>query len=297
MEKPQRVAYGEALLELAEKNENIVVLDADLAHATMTQKFKDQYPDRFFNFGIAEANMICCAAGMSHAGLIPIVSTFALFGAGRAYEPIRNTIAYANANVKLCLTHHGLNVGEDGGSHQSVEDINLMRAVPNMTILSPCDAYEAKKAVMASVEIEGPVYVRIARTPGEIVTTEETPFVPGKAIKLRDGKDVCIMATGLMVPVALKAADVLAKEGIQASVVNHHTIKPIDRDCILEENAVCKAVVTVEEHSVIGGLGSAVAEVIAGTPRCQVRYGWHSGCIWQIRKTTAFVSGFRAYVG
>ncbi|MDY4488252.1 MAG: transketolase C-terminal domain-containing protein [Candidatus Limivicinus sp.] len=264
--RAQRAAYAEALIELAEKNDKLVVLDADLAHATMTQKFKDVYPDRFYDFGIAEADMVCAAAGMAHCGLMPFVHTFALFGAGRAYEPIRNTVAYVNANVKFALTHHGLNVGEDGGSHQAVEDINLMRAVPNMTILAPCDAYEVKKAVFAAAEINGPVYIRIIRTPCEDVTTEDTEFTVGKAVRLSEGDDICLMATGTMVKVAVDAAELLRKEGYSVGVVNHSTIKPIDKECILEMNSRCRAIVTVEEHSIIGGLGSAVAEVIAGVP-------------------------------
>ena len=264
--RPQRVAYAEALIDLAAQNDKVVVLDADLAHATQTQKFKDVYPDRFYDFGIAEADMICAAAGMAHTGLMPFAHTFSLFGTGRAYEPIRNTIAYVNANVKIALTHNGLCVGEDGGSHQSVEDINLMRCVPNMTILCPCDCTEVRKAVFAAAEIDGPVYIRIIRTPVEDVTDENTEFVVGKAVKLADGDDVCIMATGTMVKVAMDAAEMLKAKGISAAVVDHHTIKPIDKEMILEMNSRCKAIVTVEEHSIIGGLGSAVAEVIAGVP-------------------------------
>lgn len=264
--KAQRVAYAEALIELAEKVDNLVVLDADLAHATMTQKFKEVYPERFYDFGIAEADMVCAAAGMAHSGLMPFVHTFALFGAGRAYEPIRNTVAYVNANVKFALTHHGLNVGEDGGSHQAVEDINLMRGIPNMTILSPCDSYEVKKAVFAAAEINGPVYIRIIRTPCEDVTTEETEFAVGKALCISEGEDICLMATGTMVKVAMDAADLLRKDGYSVGVVNHSTIKPIDGECILQMHGRYKALVTVEEHSIIGGLGSAVAEVIAGVP-------------------------------
>jgi len=240
------------------------VLDADLSHATMTSIFAAKYPERFFNFGLAEANMTCAAAGIAHSGLIPFASTFALFGAGRAYEQIRNSVAYVNANVKFGLSHSGLSVGEDGGSHQSIEDIALMRVVPNMTIFVPCDSMETKKAVFAAARIKGPVYIRVARPVVETFTTEATPFVPGKANVLRDGDDVCVIATGLMVKEALKAAEILAGKGLRASVVNMHTIKPFDNECVLKMAAKCGVIVSVEEHSVIGGLGSAVAEALAG---------------------------------
>ncbi|WP_101698263.1 transketolase family protein [Clostridium minihomine] len=262
--KSLRIAYGEALVELGAKNDKVVAMDADLAHATMSSIFMDKYPERFFNFGIAEANLVCAAAGFAHSGLMPFVSTFALFGAGRAYEQIRNSIAYVNANVKFGLSHSGLCVGEDGGSHQSIEDLALMRVLPNMTIFVPCDPIETKKAVFAAAEIDGPVYIRVARPVCDTITEESTPFIPGKANVMKDGSDVCLIATGLMVPEALKAAEQLAQEGISAAVVNMHTIKPIDSETILKMADKCGAIVTVEEHSIIGGLGSAVAEVLAG---------------------------------
>ena len=262
--KSLRIAYGEALAELGAENDKIVVLDADLSNATMTNRFSAVYPDRFFDFGIAEANMACAAAGFAHEGLIPFISTFALFGAGRAYEQIRNSIAYVNANVKFGFSHSGLCVGEDGGSHQSIEDIALMRVMPSMTIFVPCDAVEVRKAVRAAAAIEGPVYIRVARPVCECFTDESTPFVPGKANIMREGGDVAIIAMGLMVAEALKAADLLAAEGIRATVVNMHTVKPLDEDAVLSVAEKCGAVVTAEEHSVIGGLGSAVAEVLAG---------------------------------
>lgn len=264
MGKSLRVAYGEALVKLGAKNEKVVALDADLAHATMSATFAAAYPDRFYNMGIAEANMMCVAAGFAHTGYIPFASTFALFGSGRAYEQIRNSICYTNANVKFAFSHSGLSVGEDGGSHQSIEDIALMREMPNMTVFVPCDPKETEKAVMAAAEIDGPVYIRVARPVCEDITEEDTPFIPGKANIMRDGNDVCIITAGLMVPIALKAAEELEKEGISAAVVNMHTIKPIDTEIILEMNKKCKGIVTAEEHSVIGGLGSAVAEVLAG---------------------------------
>lgn len=208
--------------------------------------------------------MMCAAAGFAHTGYIPFASTFALFGSGRAYEQIRNSICYTNANVKFAFSHSGLSVGEDGGSHQSIEDIALMREMPNMTVFVPCDPKETEKAVMVAAEIDGPVYIRVARPVCEDITEEDTPFIPGKANIMRDGNDVCIITAGLMVPIALKAAEELEKEGISAAVVNMHTIKPIDTEIILEMNKKCKGIVTAEEHSVIGGLGSAVAEVLAG---------------------------------
>lgn len=262
--KSLRVAYGEALVELGTKNDKVVVMDADLAHATMTSTFAAKYPDRFFNFGIAEANMVCGAAGFAHSGFLPFVSTFALFGAGRAYEQIRNSVSYVNANVKFGLSHSGLCVGEDGGSHQSIEDIALMRVLPEMTIFVPCDAVEMRKAVFAAAEIDGPVYIRVARPVCDIFTKESDPFIPGKANVLRDGVDVCVIAAGLMIPEALKAAELLEKDGVIAAVINMHTIKPIDSEIILTMAGKCGAIVTAEEHSVIGGLGSAVAEILAG---------------------------------
>ena len=264
MGKSLRVAYGEALVKLGEKNDKVVVMDADLAHATQTGMFKDKYPERFYNMGIAEANMMCAAAGFAHTGYVPFVSTFALFGAGRAFEQIRNSICYTNCNVKFGFSHSGLCVGEDGGSHQSIEDIALMRELPHMTIFVPCDPAETEKAVMAAAEIDGPVYIRVARPVCDDITTAHTPFIPGKANVMKEGNDVCLIACGLMIPRALEAAAELEKEGSSVAVVNMHTVKPIDKDIVLKMNESCKAIVTVEEHSVIGGLGSAVAEVLAG---------------------------------
>lgn len=264
MGKSLRVAYGEALAKLGGKNDKVVVFDADLAHATQTCLFKEKYPDRHYNMGIAEANMMCTAAGFAHTGFIPFVSTFALFGAGRAFEQVRNSICYTNCNVKFGFSHSGLSVGEDGGSHQSIEDIALMRVLPHMTIFVPCDPAETEKAVMAAAEINGPVYIRVARPVCEDITTEDTPFIPGKANVMKEGTDVCVISCGLMIPKALEAAKALEAEGISTAVVNMHTIKPIDKDIILKMNKTCKAIVTAEEHSVIGGLGSAVAEVLAG---------------------------------
>lgn len=265
-----REAYGKTLVELGEQNEKVVVLDADLAGATMTKYFKAAHPDRFFDCGIAEANMMNIGAGLSTMGLIPFCSTFAMFGAGRAYEQIRNSIAYPKFNVKICCSHAGVSVGEDGGSHQSVEDIGLMRLVPGMTVIVPADAKEARKAVFALAEFQGPAYMRLARlaTP---VFEEDYPFEIGKANVMREGKDAAVFACGLMVNEALEAAKLLAAEGVEISVINVHTIKPIDAACVTEYAEKCGNVVTVEEHSVIGGLGDAVADVLMGKVCCKFR--------------------------
>ena len=265
-----REAYGKALVELGEQNTNVVVLDADLAGATMTKFFKAAHPDRFFDCGIAEANMMNIGAGLSTMGLIPFCSTFAMFGAGRAYEQIRNSIAYPRFNVKICCSHAGVSVGEDGGSHQSIEDIGLMRLIPGMTVIVPADANEARKATFALAEFQGPAYMRLARlaTP---VFDEDYPFEIGKANVLREGKDVAVFACGLMVNEALEAAKLLSAEGIEISVINVHTIKPIDAACVTEYAQKCGNVVTVEEHSVIGGLGDAVADVLMGKVCCKFR--------------------------
>ncbi|MCG1012317.1 transketolase family protein [Tepidanaerobacter sp. GT38] len=260
--KSPRIAYGEALVELGEKNELVVALDADLAHATQTALFGERFKDRFFNLGIAEQNMMGVAAGLSLCGFIPFASTFAIFGAGRAFEQIRNSICYPKLNVKIAVTHGGVTVGEDGASHQAIEDISLMRSLPNMTVIVPCDAIETKKAVFAAADIEGPVYIRIARPVAPIITKEEDNFEIGKAKVLKEGKDVSIFATGLMVAKALEAAVTLGDRGIDATVINIHTIKPLDEDLILKEVAKTSKVITVEEHTILGGLGSAVAEVL-----------------------------------
>ena len=265
-----REAYGKALVELGKKNDKVVVLDADLAGATMTKYFKAEFPDRFYDCGIAEANMVNISAGLSTMGLIPFCSTFAMFGAGRAYEQIRNSVAYPKFNVKICCSHAGVSVGEDGGSHQSVEDIALMRLVPGMTVVVPADAKEAEKATFAIAEMQGPVYMRTARlaTP---VFEEDYPFEIGKANVLREGKDAAVFACGLMVNEALEAAKLLAAEGIEISVINMHTIKPLDAECVLKYAKECGNVITVEEHSVIGGLGDAVADVLMGNVCCKFK--------------------------
>ena len=265
-----REAYGKALVELGAANDKVVVLDADLAGATMTKHFKAAYPDRFFDCGIAECNMMDIGAGLSTMGLIPFCSTFAMFGAGRAYEQIRNSIAYPKFNVKICCSHAGVSVGEDGGSHQCLEDIGLMSLIPGMTVVVPADAKEARKATLALAAFRGPAYMRTARlaTP---VFEEDYPFEIGKANVLREGKDVAVFACGPMVAEALEAAKLLAADGIDAAVINVHTIKPIDAACVTEYARKCGKVVTVEEHSVIGGLGDAVAEVLMGKVDCKFK--------------------------
>ncbi|HBC29746.1 MAG TPA: transketolase [Clostridiales bacterium] len=263
MAKATREAYGEALKKLAVTNPDIVVLDADLSGSTKTAEFKKVSPERFFNVGIAEQNLIGTAAGLSLAGKIPFASSFAMFAAGRAFEIVRNTVAYPALNMKIAATHAGLTVGEDGGSHQAIEDISLMRSIPNMTVINPADSREAEQAVLRAAEYVGPVYIRLGRMAVEDVYDDSYVFELGKGVLLREGKDVTIIATGLMVQEALKAYDILKEDGINASVINIHTIKPIDREIIISAAKETKAIVTAEEHSIIGGLGSAVLEVLS----------------------------------
>ena len=263
IKKATREAYGEALVELGKINENVVVLDADLSGSTKTSVFKKAFPERHFNVGIAEADLIGTAAGFAACGKIAFASTFAMFAAGRAFEQIRNTVAYPKLNVKIAPTHAGISVGEDGGSHQSVEDIAIMRAIPGMVVLSPADATETKKMVFAAAEYEGPVYIRMGRLGVPVLFDDNYDFQIGIANTLRDGNDVTIAATGLMVAEALKAAEELEKEGISVRVINVGTIKPLDGETILKSAQETKFIVTAEEHSVIGGLGSAVSEFLS----------------------------------
>ena len=261
--KATRESYGEALVELAEKRPDLVVLDADLAAATKTSIFKKACPDRFFDCGIAEANMMGVAAGIASTGKLVFASSFAMFAAGRAYEIVRNSIGYPNLNVKIGATHAGISVGEDGATHQCNEDIALMRTIPGMTIINPADAVEARAAVLAMAEHIGPAYLRFGRLAAPVFNDPDTyRFEVGKGIRLKDGKDITIVATGLMVSEAVEAGKILAEQGIDARVINIHTIKPIDRDIIIKAAKETGKIVTVEEHSVIGGLGSAVAEVV-----------------------------------
>ena len=261
-----RESYGNALAELGDKYENLYVLDADLAAATKTGIFKKKFPDRFFDCGIAEANMMGVAAGMAATGKIPFASTFAMFAAGRAFEIVRNSIGYPHLNVKIGATHAGISVCEDCSTHQCNEDIALMRTIPGMTIINPADDVEAKAAVEAAILHKGPVYMRFGRLAAPVFNDADTyKFELGKGIKLREGSDISIIATGLMVSEALKAAEILAAEGVSAEVINIHTIKPIDKEIITATAAKTRKVLTVEEHSVIGGLGSAVCDVLAET--------------------------------
>lgn len=258
-----REAYGKTLAELANINKNVVVLDADLSKSTKTADFKAVAPERFFNMGIAEANMVGVAAGLSTCGKIPYVSTFAMFAAGRAFEQIRNSVCYPKLNVKICATHAGLTVGEDGASHQAIEDISLMRSIPNMIVINPADAVETEAAIKAIADINGPCYVRLGRMAVANVNDASTyKFELGKGITLSEGNDIAIIATGIMVEAAMDAKKILASEGINARVINIHTIKPIDSDIIINAAKETGAIVTAEEHSIIGGLGSAVAEVV-----------------------------------
>lgn len=258
-----RAAYGQVLKSTLYKNPNVVVLEADLGNATKSAAFKEVAPERYFNMGISEQDMMGTAAGFAAAGKIPVASTFAVFAAGRAFEQIRNSICYPNLNVKICATHAGLTVGADGGSHQAVEDISLMRTLPNMTVINPADAKEAAAAVCAAVDHAGPVYVRLGRAEVEDIHGDDYAFKWEKGELLRDGDDVTIFATGIMVAKALAAATELAAAGISARVVNIHTIKPLDEELVIASARKTGKVITAEEHSVIGGLGSAVAEVLA----------------------------------
>ena len=257
-----RDAYGEALAELGAINDKVVVLDADLSKSTKTNDFKKVYPERFFNLGIAEQNLLGTAAGFAAAGKIPFASSFAVFAVGRAYDQIRNSIAYPNLNVKIAATHAGLTVGEDGGSHQMLEDIALMRAVPNMTVIVPADGVETKQVVMAAAEHEGPVYIRLGRPKVPVLLGDDYKFEIGKGVVLKEGTDVTLIGTGIMVSKAVEAAELLAADGISAAVVNISTIKPLDNALITEMAQKTGAVVTCEEHNIYGGLGSAVAEVL-----------------------------------
>lgn len=258
-----RDSYGNALKELGATAENLVVLDADLAGATKTGIFQKAYPERHFDFGIAEANMINAAAGLSTMGLVPFASTFAMFAAGRAYEQVRNTIGYPHLNVKIGATHGGISVGEDGASHQCCEDFALMRTIPGMTVMCPSDDVEARAMVKAAYEMEGPVYMRFGRAATPVFHREDFRFEIGKGEVLQDGTDIAIIATGIMVPEAIDAAKALAEEGISVLLINMATIKPLDEALVLEAAKKCGRIITVEEHSIIGGLGEAVSSLLS----------------------------------
>lgn len=257
-----RESYGNALKELGAENEKVVVIDADLAGSTKTAIFRSAYPERHFNCGIAECNVMGTAAGMAAMGLVPFASTFAMFAAGRAFEIIRNSIGYPHLNVKICATHGGISVGEDGASHQCCEDIALMSTIPGMTVMSPADDVEARKMVHAAAELEGPCYIRFGRAAVPVFHEENYDFKIGKGEVLKEGSDIAIIANGVMTYEAILAAQQLEKEGINARVINIGTIKPIDREIVLAAAKECKKIITCEEHSVIGGLGAAVCEVL-----------------------------------
>jgi len=258
-----REAYGEALQQLGRENPDVVALDADLAKSTKTFDFGKIFPERFFDMGVAEQNMLGTAAGLAAAGKIPFCSSFAVFASGRAFEQVRNSVAYSALNVKIGASHAGITVGEDGGSHQSVEDIALMRVLPNMTVFVPADAVETAGAVRAAAAINGPVYIRLGRAGVPVLHGADFQFAPGKAVMLREGLDATILATGIMVAAALEAADYLAVKGIKAGVLDIHTIKPLDIEAVTKVARETGALVTAEEHSIIGGLGGAVAEALA----------------------------------
>lgn len=260
--KATRQSYGEALLELGKKNEKLVVLDADLSTATKTNLFAKEFPNRFFDMGIAEQNMITTAAGMATCGKIPYASTFAIFAAGRAYDQIRNSICYPKLNVKICATHAGITVGEDGATHQMIEDISLMRTIPNMTVISTSDDLETKWAVREASKINGPVYLRLSRLATPIIYDENQKFEIGKAIQIGNGTDGTIFATGVTVSEALKAQEQLKQKGIEVRVVDVHTIKPIDKEMVIKCAKETEKLVSIEDHNVIGGLGTAISEVL-----------------------------------
>ena len=265
-----RESYGRALVDLGAEHDDFVVFDADLAAATQTGKFKAAYPDRFYNAGIAEGNMMGLAAGVATTGRVAFASSFAMFAAGRAFEQIRNSIAYPHFNVKICATHAGVSVGEDGGSHQCIEDIALMRSIPGMVVLSPADDVEARAAVIAAYNYQGPVYLRFSRLATPVFHDPETyEFQIGKGEKLTDGYDIAVISTGLMTNEALRAAVLTKRQGMNVRVINMPTIKPIDEEIILTAARECGRIITVEEHSVIGGLGDAVADVLMGKVNCK----------------------------
>jgi len=260
--KATREGYGEGLVILGERNPQVVVLSADLTDSTRASMFKERFPERFFTMGVAEADMIGIAGGLSLVGKIPFCCSLGVFASGRVWDQVRVTVCYSNLNVKIGGSHGGISVGADGASHQSIEEISLMRVLPNMKVIVPCDAIETRKATIRAGEVTGPVYLRFGRPPVPIITTEDTPFILGKAITMREGKDVTIFACGIMVYEALKAAEELNRKGISARVINLHTVKPIDEEIIFKAARDTGAIVTAEEHQLSGGFGSAVAEVV-----------------------------------
>lgn len=269
IKKATRQSYGEALLELGKENENIVVFDADLSTATKTNLFAKEFPNRFFDMGIAEQNMISTAAGMATCGKIPYASTFAVFAAGRTYDQIRNSVCYPKLNVKICATHAGITVGEDGATHQMIEDISLMRTLPNMTVISTSDDAQTKWAVKEISKINGPVYLRLSRLATPVIYDENQKFEIGKAVQIGDGTDATIFATGVTVSEAIKAQGILKEKGINVRVIDVHTIKPIDKEMIVKCAKETKKLISIEDHNIIGGLGSAISEVL--TDECPTK--------------------------
>ena len=287
-----RESFGKALVELGKENENVVVLTADLAGATKTSLFEKEFPDRFINVGIAEQNMIGISAGLATTGKIPFASTFAMFAAGRAYDQIRNSVAYPKLNVKICGTHAGVTVGEDGATHQMLEDLSLMRSIPNMTVLCTSDDVQTKWAIKEMAKIDGPVYIRLARVATPVIYDENQKFEIGKMVQIGDGTDATVFATGVEVAEALKAKEELEKENINIRVVDVHTIKPIDREMIIKCAKETKKLITIEDHSVIGGLGTAVCEVLSEEyPTKVVRMGMQDR-VWKIRKSRTTIKIF-----
>ena len=288
--KGTRDGYGEGLLELGEKNKDVVVLTADLTESTRASWFKEKFPERFFTFGVAEQDMVSTAAGFALSGKIPFCCSFGVFASGRAWEQVRTSVAYMNLNINIGGTHGGISVGPDGATHQALEEITLMRVIPNMSVIVPCDAVEAKKATVVSATTPGPVYLRLSREKLPIATKEEDPFIVGKANVLKKGKDVTIIACGIMVYQTLIAEQILNKKGIDATIINLHTIKPIDAETIINSISQTGAVVTCEEHLTTGGMGSAVAELLATRLPVPVemvgvrdRFG-ESGDAWKLMK-------------
>lgn len=274
VKKATRESYGEELEKLGKENEKIVVLDADLSQATKTNIFAKSIKDRFFDMGIAEQNMMSTAAGMATCGDIPFVSTFAIFAAGRAYDQIRNSICYPKLNVKICATHAGITVGEDGATHQMIEDISLMRVLPNMIVLSTSDDIQTRWAVREIAKIEGPVYLRLCRLPSTTIYNNEQKFEIGKAVQIGDGEDATVFATGITVSEAIKAKEILKNDGINIRVVDIHTIKPIDKEMIIKSAKETKKLISIEDHNIIGGLGGAIAEVLTeNEPKKLIRLG------------------------
>ena len=288
-----RQSYGEALKELGKKNENIVVLDADLAEATKTAIFAEEFPNRFFDMGIAEQNMMATAAGLATCGKIPYASTFAVFAAGRAYDQIRNSICYPNLNVKICATHSGITVGEDGATHQMIEDISMMRSLPNMTVISTSDDVQTKWAVEEISKIEGPVYLRLCRLATPVIYENCENFQIGKAVQIGEGTDATIFATGVTVSEAIKAKEQLKEQGIDVRVVDIHTIKPIDKEIIIKCAHETKRLISVEDHNIMGGLGSAIAEVLTENYPCKLERMGINDCFGKSGKAEQLLAYFK----